>query len=734
MSESERLSDLTVWNFRTALEVIGKAVEQSNWVHAIEKCDRGITEATDSRYMKWRNKFYNLKQKIIELKKKEKDMDSTKRKVIIPRLEEKKEELEMQDLEMLEDVSVSPEQEEMGNVDLSIIKGVGSTTELKLKEAGIVSISQLASTVPEDLAQVNGFGLSSSERIIQAAKEYFEQHNKTPISNNNKSTVKAPMFDPKFRINRSSRSISPLKQTQNDSSEVTEPLIEKALNLESVEEIEVEAEDFAEPELSSISEEEENENQEEIKKSDEVINSSEQKELYNITDQLKPPEKQNTYSSQMTQGRKLEKNEVINGFLDDTLDVPKKTTPEIKYEQVIQDITSEITNERLNKNNVTTILKKVQDTLQTAQYFIIPKASPVFKKLNRNADCIAIKVLPGNNDTELILIIPFKICDLKGNLLISDDGFDYHSEDNPDLLEKSKAMLVRSVMKDFIPVRSLLFDSVTNDKNVFTFFRNYLKDGNISIEKSRNNQALFFRSGLLQYKIIIEPILVCHSPPASLEKDVLFPFQKSTNIHYTDYTKLLSLITFMEHKYQALEFHCIEGNKVKIYFQTKVKFIDDVRTYSIPFVIFGLVFLLIMLLQVSFLINTFIGLGSAAICLFGVMLTYLYIRFTKTKNDISKEFNNPYHQGLGDIDDTELFMISKDLSTEQMDQFIYECFGKDANFKIMPQIEEDKYTSITAQKKARTLGKSHPNSSLFPKNTFTKDNNDHSKYGLFLED
>ena len=116
------------------------------------------------------------------------------------------------------------------------------------------------------------------------------------------------------------------------------------------------------------------------------------------------------------------------------------------------------------------------------------------------------------------------------------------------------------------------------------------------------------------------------------------------------------------------------------------------------------------------------------------MIGYLYLRFTKTKTNISKEFSSPYHQGNVTIDDTELFMISKDLSTEQMDQFIYECFGKEADFAIMPKIEEEKYShSITAQKQAHKLGKPIVGHSFMSKNTVTKDN-EHSKYGSFLED
>lgn len=729
------LSDLTTWNFKAACDIIAKAIEEGNWDQAIEKCDQGREEATDLKIITWVNKFDALKQDIINLKKKEKNMDSTKKKAVIPRLE-KKEDSKVQDIEIIEKVLDAPEQEETIIDDLNLIKGVGSTTELKLKEAGISSIKQLATMTSEALAQVNGFGWGSSTRIISAAKEYLEQQNEPYKSVKTKTQVVTPMFDPKYKIDRSSRTIPPPEKIDNIISGDREPQEEDVLDVEELEEINNQLDNIVESKPVAISRMRESEEIEEAEHSIEFLKDSDEDNLNSSTTQLEQQTDNKRYltSSPVQQESKISKNKVINGFLDDTLEIPQNTASEIQYEQVMHEIKDEFTDERLKKNHTTTMLQKAQDVLQTLHYFIIPKASLVFRKLDRNVDCIAVKVIPGANDTELILITPIKMCDLKGTLLISDNGFDYHSEDNPTLQEKLKAMLVRSVMKDFIAVQSMVFDSVVNDAKVFTFFRKYLKDGNISIEKGRNNQTLFFRSGLLQYKIIIEPILLCNSPPSSLEKSVSFPYQKDTNIHYIDYAGLASLITFMEHKYQSLESHCEEGNAVKTYFQAKLKFINDLRTYSIPFVFLGLIFLFIIILQGSFLINTFIGLGSAAICVHGVMIGYLYLRFTKTKTNISKEFSSPYHQGKVTIDDTELFMISKDLSTEQMDQFIYECFGKEADFAIMPKIEEEKYShSITAQKQAHKLGKPIVGHSFMSKNTVTKDN-EHSKYGSFLED
>ena len=750
MSESETQNNLTAWNFRAAYDIIEKTLKQGNLDQAFAKCNQGIEEAKDLKNIRWVNKFESIKQEIINLRKKDESMDSIKKKIMLPRLEEKEESSKINDTHILEKGASTIEQEENPNHELRMVNGIGDTAELKLNEAGISSIKQLAALTPEELALIKGFGVSSGRRIINAAKEYLEHQNKTHEFKEKKNYPGGPMFDPKYRIDRSSKSIASSRIRQD---EIVEQIKEEDFEIEDLdEEIDeqtgVEIDEDIDVQTGGKMGEETDEEAElysadtteitsENIPSIEFEESSEELELNSNTNEegetgrdvkpqiipMKPP-----------QESEITKNQVINGFLDDTPEIPQKNTTEIRYEQVMHEIKHDFSDEILPKNHVTQMLKKVQEIFQSLQYSIVPKTLSIFGKINHIIDSIAIKVLSGSNDTELILISPIKICDLKGTLLVSDDTLAYHSESTPKLQVKSKMLLLRSVMKDFKDIQSKLFDNIISDERIITFFRKYLKKRNIRLEKGRNNQALFFREGLLQYKILVEPLVVCRSLPSSLEKDVLFPYQKSTNIHYIDSTKLSSLITFTELKYQSLESYCIEGNAVKLYFEAKLKFVKDLQSYSLPFVFFGLIFLLIVILQGGFLINTFIGLGSAAICVYGVLLGYLYIKFTKIKTDISKDFSSPYHLGKVAIDDTELLLINKDLPSEQMDQFIYECFGKEADFAIMSKIEEDKYShSIAAQKKDRRFSKIPLEHSFKGKNTLTKDN-EYSKYGSFLED
>ncbi len=53
--------------------------------------------------------------------------------------------------------------------DLTLIKGIGTTTKSKLNDAGIYTISQLKDMVPETLSEIKGLSVNSAVKIIDAA-------------------------------------------------------------------------------------------------------------------------------------------------------------------------------------------------------------------------------------------------------------------------------------------------------------------------------------------------------------------------------------------------------------------------------------------------------------------------------------------------------------------------------------------------------------------------------------
>jgi predicted flap endonuclease-1-like 5' DNA nuclease len=483
-------------------------------------------------------------------------------------------------------------------------------------------------------------------------------------SNQNSYYKEGYFFHPKFKIDRSSKSIPSSKKSIHNSQAI--------FSEEEHSEPEVES-DIPPPVIPSV---EINNNYHKNNGTKEEIAIEPQPEIHQemILD---------------FNNADISNQEVINRFLNEDCTV-SKSVPEIHDIKAMTGIENDFQDEISDRNRINAIRRLIEENFKSSGYFVIPRTFSLFKMINKYIDLLAVKVLAGSDDTEHIFIIPAKICDLKGTLLVSDDKLDYHPvKKDPQLKHKMKAILLEPGIENLIKAVNLIFRDITQEGSLFKFFAKYLKEG-ISVEKSKNNRNLFFRSGLLQYMLLIEPILICQSEPASLEKSLPFPYQKRQNIHYAHYENLPELVKFLEKKYELIETHSVQKNTVKTYFNAVSNFNSDLRNYSVPFALFGGVFLLIMLTQAAYLINLFVKLGYAAIGIYAAVLFYIYLKLYKKKAEISEEFNSPYHLKEVKMDETDLVIIKEELSTGLLDQFIYECFGKTPNFKLISKIEEEK--------------------------------------------
>ena len=330
---------------------------------------------------------------------------------------------------------------------------------------------------------------------------------------------------------------------------------------------------------------------------------------------------------------------------------------------------------------------------------------------------------------------------MKGTIIVSDDKIEYQSLlSNLELNDKTQTLLIRPIKEKLLQACSLIHQEIAQEGRLFEFFKKFLKV-HISLEKSKNNNKISFRSGLLQYQIFIEPILLCQSDPISIEKSVVYPYQIKSNIHFINYKDISKLIEFLEKKYELIKTYSRQNDLVEEYFKEKLKFINNLRLYSLPFVVFGVMFLFLLIFQMDLLVNSFIGLAFAAICLYPIVLLYSYLKFYKVKTAISNESDTPSHHGKVMMDETDLLMISKEQSPQDMDQFIYECFGKSADFNIISKLEEQKIPRrISNYKRNKEIDDSNSDSFesplqtvKYPSTKYLKDKIT-SKYGSFLED
>ena len=469
-------------------------------------------------------------------------------------------------------------------------------------------------------------------------------------------------------------------------------------------------------------------------------------------------EKNDSYTDDSSTDKTLfKKNRVINNFLSDYNEgneVNYRPTPKDKDPKWIRSVlrqTNEVTDKKINKpikkqqeielnrlkdefieesltkDRLKAFQNRIEQDLKALKYVILPKS--LIKHISKYIDLVAVKVLKVDDYTELIIILPVKMFTLIGTVMVSYDNIDYRPAKN--LNDNAKNLLLKPNLVGLKKARDAIFQSITNEGSLFRFFKKYLKDG-ITLEKTKSKKRLFFRSGSTQFKLLIEPILTCQNEPASLEKSLLFPYQRQSNFHVINLGVLPALTRFLEKKYELIETHLEQVSTIKSYFNSVNSLMANIKLCSIPFVIFGFIFFLILIFQANLVLKVFISLGYAAISIYGVILFYLYFKFYKKKTKIIEDFNTPYHLTKFKMDETDLIMINEELDTELMNQFIYECFGKDLDFNLIAQLEEERsYNFINANNHSKTIRGSSETKHSFNKSTTNKIK---SKYSSFLED
>ena len=744
MADVKTVSSEDKWNLNAIYLNVIRECDNKNYIQAIKLSQEGLSLANKTNNKEWIQKFDLLyTQAISEYNNRKKFKGSLTESEVTTSME----------------IDYSNLREDN---DLTQVKGIGESAQRNLNNAGINTITQLGSLTPQNLSKVKGFGLTTAQKIVVEVKKfvgdnrnYNDSNSKIPTldkwqdldSNNNNQESEDFTFDKIIaKKNPKDSDLIDKQSSGNYRNQLKEKMynilnfnddkaeVNKSENQSIVEapiELNSKVLSYGKEEkpdiINNTSDDEYGEHQE----TDEA-NLIEEEYSDKALENLKEEE----VNTENGGGQNLK---IINNFLDEELSEFHNVS-KISNINPPNDLNNELKLEILEKNRLNDIRKNVNQVLKTSEYFVMPKSYFTLKNnMNNYIDSIGIKVLSVKKDLDIIIITLIKICNLKGTLIVSDDNIEYQaSSHNLELNNKTQSLLIRPIKEKLLQARSLIQQNIAAEGRLFEFFKKFLKI-HISLEKSKNINNITFRSGLLQYQILIEPILLCQSDPISISKSIAYPFQIKSNIHFINYKDISKLIEFLEKKNELIKTYSPQNDVVEEYCKEKIKFINNLRLYSLPFVVFGFIFLLLLILQLDILVNSFIGLAVAAICLYPIVLLYSYLKFYKVKTVISNESDTPNFHGRVKLDETDLLMISKDQSPQDMDQFIYECFGKSAEFNIISKLEEQKIPRVISNyKRDREIDDSNndpfdsPHQSV--KYSSTKHLKDKRIYGSFLED
>ncbi|MFX1279979.1 MAG: helix-hairpin-helix domain-containing protein [Promethearchaeota archaeon] len=332
-------------------------------------------------------------------------------------------------------------------------------------------------------------------------------------------------------------------------------------------------------------------------------------------------------------------------------------------------------------------IEKAMTTLQDLGYDPI-KMVPSLRKIYSLVDLIALKTIPLNEVEELVLILPIKICPLKGTLQISKEMIKYipfNCNASDGAIYKT---LLNSSFTQLEECQVLIYEDLRQEGPLLSSLKRF-HNLDISLKKTLFHRTLSFNSGNTQMKILVEPVLLSENTVGFLEKLIPFAYLKKTNLHIITSSDFSKLVPYLEKKYSLLEIHSTKDISLVSYEDAYTQLIKRMEFFSVPFIGFAGVLILLLTLKSFEMLSLLLNFGYALSGIYVIILVYLNIIFYKFKGDLQQEFSTPYHKRSINLDETSLVLISEEFTPEMMAQFVFETVGKHNSSKIIAQIEEN---------------------------------------------
>lgn len=566
--------------------------------------------------------------------------------------------------------------------DLTVIKGIGPNVAEKLKAQGYITVEDIANANVRQISLIKGIGLSTAEKFIENAKAYLQIHKK----------------------DLSTFSIPQISDTSSNEYSVEEVKKGESVPLEIIDETpcKVEIKPWFDPK-------------------------------YKISRLGK--------SYDVKKERVLGDNvEEIDENLDENRDIPKDYEDEESlHKGFIEEPSFLPRNESSNSTQIEMIDIQISRDLERLGFYLLKK-TPELRQLFLGIDMLAIKLVRAKEFLDFIYIIPLKISTLKGVLVVSETTIEYRpTTEEKDALFKMRGV-PESILKGLHNSGQKIFQDILNIGTLYKLIKQYLQI-DISLKKTVIRETLFFHSGPLQYRFLLEPILISQGTVGFKEKLIPFAYHKHTNTHIIEVSQLSNFLDYIDQKYLLIENYTQQKTSIELHEESMYKFSKDIRNFSAPFMLFGFVFLSLLIFQAYSVLSIFISLGYGVSALYGIGFGYLYLKYHQQKVAIKNKLSTPYYQRKYEFKKPDLDLIAEEFSPKLMEQFIYECVNKEIASNIISKIERENGEAYFSSKVAQ---KTIEEDSLFEAETptplvkekrnseFTEQLSD--KFSSFLED
>jgi len=354
----------------------------------------------------------------------------------------------------------------------------------------------------------------------------------------------------------------------------------------------------------------------------------------------------------------------------------------------------------LTYDEIDMIKEKIRKQLKSCEFLNVDRNSDL-RAIFTGIDLLTLKRIRVNEFLDLLYIIPIKVSNLKGKFIVSAGKIKYtpnkESEGNFNL---NKIPL--SFVKALQNAETTIFNDMSRKGALFQYIVKHFQF-DISIEKTLTHKSLFFRSGPIQYKLLIEPLIISPNSVGFTEKLIPFAYQKTSNIHIVEMAQFRDFLHFLDQKYFLIETYQEKRSAVSINCEVEERFMKDLRKFSSPFIFYGFTLLIIFLFQEFQLLTILINIGYGVVGLYIIVIGYIYLRFFTEKRQIKQEFATPYYQKKVKLDDTGLALIREELTPKLMEQFAYEVMGDNNHSSVIAEIEQTNARDFLESKKMKNL-------------------------------
>ena len=565
---------------------------------------------------------------------------------------------------------------ELSQDNLTEIKGVGPTTAEKLYNVKIVSIRQIADMTPEKLSETPGIGLASATKIIIAAINHLE------------SSQKEDFVSKSIQIQGENK----VEFTQNpiEQYEVEQVIVDEA---------------------QETREEPKTEGEEEFDQLQTDPKWFSDKYSYSrLTASYPPISERVKKASNTVEEKEEEEDEKIIVIEPETIQIPENielgTQPEMEQvseyeEEKVESTPAEPKNINFEYSSDSTfesiVHQQIADTFKDAGCYEIPRSLESLKQFTSDLDYLGCKLVKASDDLRILFLFPVKQFDIEGTVLVDESKIELKSYSSK--TDLGAYYDIEQITKSLLHVRDSMYKDIATNQNILTFFQKYLQI-TLSLEKGFGNRSVVFLSGTNQYKVFIEPILLCYNTPRSMEKSLAFPYQRSTNLHAVSRADLAPLVRFLEKKYRMIEKRMKKTNLIKEHRMAEETLSASVKYASIPIFGYSVVLLIIYFAELYFLLRLFNTIGLAVIGIYISLLMFFYFNFYRNKKRLATQFKTPYYLQKLEFSEIDFLDFKEELTDELLTQFGYECLGKDVKFGVIEQSETNTLKHSVEEKRS----------------------------------